>query len=48
MFDLGSRVQRLSFIVALIGLVYMAAGILDHLALLRMLQGTEADDAGAV
>src|ERR1051325_4558824 len=48
MFELGSRVQRLSFIVALIGLVYMAAGILNHLALLRMLQGTEADDAGAV
>jgi len=44
----GSVIQRMRFLVALIGLVYVVAGVLDHLALLRMLHGKETGDAAAV
>jgi hypothetical protein len=44
----GSAAQRMNFVLALVGLVYIAAGVLDHLALVRMLRVGGGTDAGAV
>jgi hypothetical protein len=44
----GSALQRMNFVLALVGLVYIAAGVLDHLALVRMLRVRGGTDAGAV
>lgn len=42
----GSAMQRLNFILAMMGVVYIVAGVLDHFALVRMLRRTEANDGG--
>src|SRR4029078_3598150 len=44
----ATGLQRLNCVLAMMGVLYIIGGTLDHFELVRILRETEADDAGTV